>query len=323
MEDRAHALAAGIFLLLLGGFLIAAFAWFTAERVPHRPVLLESRGSVTGLNPEANVRYRGIDAGKVDRIAVDAADPRFVKVWISVRTDLPLTQGTTASLGYQGVTGLAFVALDDKGEAPEPLAPDADGVIRIPLAAGLFDQLSDTALQTVARINDITAQLSVLLGDDNIGRIGRTLERIEAAAGGVDETVRALPETLAAVREVLSPENQRRIGATLEHLTQLSASVAGSVDPVVGDLQSVIRQVGQVADRLEILTNSADRGVFDETLPNLNELLVNLVGVSQQLGRLVDDVDRNPQLLLTGRGGGRAGPGEDGFVRPATQGAQP
>jgi phospholipid/cholesterol/gamma-HCH transport system substrate-binding protein len=43
-----------------------------------------------------------------------------VLVTVRIRADLPITQGTRARLATQGVTGLAFIALDDSGENAAP-----------------------------------------------------------------------------------------------------------------------------------------------------------------------------------------------------------
>ena len=121
MENRAHALAAGLFSLFLGAAVIAAIWWFSDDSAPVRRYLLVSNGNITGLNIQAQVRFRGIQAGKVESIRINADNPREILVQISLRDDLPVTRGTTASLGYQGVTGLAFVQLEDRGADPAPL----------------------------------------------------------------------------------------------------------------------------------------------------------------------------------------------------------
>lgn len=116
MENRAHALLAGLFVLLLGAATVFALWWFSGEREATADYELVSDGNVSGLNVQAQVRYRGMSAGKVMDIRVPGDDPRLIVVTIRIRRDLPVTQGTRATLGYQGVTGLAFINLDERGE---------------------------------------------------------------------------------------------------------------------------------------------------------------------------------------------------------------
>ena len=56
MENRAHALIAGLFVLLLGLGILLAVWWFGGKHEPTRELVLITRNSVTGLNPQAEVR---------------------------------------------------------------------------------------------------------------------------------------------------------------------------------------------------------------------------------------------------------------------------
>jgi phospholipid/cholesterol/gamma-HCH transport system substrate-binding protein len=74
MENRAHALAAGIFTILLGIAAAIAIWWLGQSDDATTSYLLETRRNVTGLNVQAQVRYRGIRAGKVESIEPDQKD---------------------------------------------------------------------------------------------------------------------------------------------------------------------------------------------------------------------------------------------------------
>ena len=68
MENRAYALAAGLFTLLLGFGVVVAALWFSGDAVETRDYLMVSRVPVSGLNTQAPVRYRGVTVGKVTDI---------------------------------------------------------------------------------------------------------------------------------------------------------------------------------------------------------------------------------------------------------------
>jgi phospholipid/cholesterol/gamma-HCH transport system substrate-binding protein len=129
MEKRAYALAAGLFVLVLGAALVAGVLWLNRdERVGGVPYEVATTRPVSGLKVEAPVRFRGVDVGKVESIRFDPADPGRVVIGITVESSVPITRSTFAQLGFQGVTGLSFVALDDDGAKREPLA--STGVAR-------------------------------------------------------------------------------------------------------------------------------------------------------------------------------------------------
>ena len=113
MENRAHALIAGLFLLLLGSAAVVSLWWFSGRSEETNTYIVETRRNVTGLNLQAQVRFRGIRVSKVEMIQLDPADALNTLITISVRRDIPITRSTVARLGYQGVTGIAHILLED------------------------------------------------------------------------------------------------------------------------------------------------------------------------------------------------------------------
>jgi len=309
MENRAHALVAGLFALVLGAAAVFAVWWFSGNRDALTTYHLVSTGSVGGLNPQAGVRFRGIAAGKVNSIRIDPDNPQNIIVSISISSDLPVTHGTRASLGYQGVTGLAFVQLDDRGTDPTPLVSPDYRPARMDLEPGLIDQLSDTALEALERFRELSNQIGDFFDEDNVARFKSTLGTLESAASGVDRTFQEAPETLAAMRAFFSQDNLANLSSALVNLEQASGEAA----PLAGEIRTLLSRFDKVLGTVDGVTQAAGDSLIDATLPQLNSLLNELTDTSSRLGRLIDEVDASPQMLIRGRGERRPGPGEPGF----------
>jgi phospholipid/cholesterol/gamma-HCH transport system substrate-binding protein len=71
MESRAHALAAGLFVVLLIALLSLTAAWLGGPHFRGLPYDLITERSVAGLTPGASVRLRGVEVGRVDGIGFD------------------------------------------------------------------------------------------------------------------------------------------------------------------------------------------------------------------------------------------------------------
>jgi phospholipid/cholesterol/gamma-HCH transport system substrate-binding protein len=311
MENRAHAFTAGLFVLLLGLAAVLALWWFGNDQDLVTRYMLVSEGNITGLNEQAQVRYRGIRAGKVEAIDIDPNDPRQILVRISMRRNFPVTRGTRASLGYLGVTGIAYVQLSDKGEDPAPLPPGPDGLPRLSLqSGGLVDQLSDVGMETMRKIQGVADRVGKVLDDTNLARLSHTLERLESASESVDRTLRDAPQTLASLRAALSPDNLAHISQTLSQLDAASQEVA----PTVRELRNLAVKLTVISERLDHLTASADPA---GTLARVDGLLQELTETSRRMSRLLEDVEASPQMLVFGRGHSTPGPGEAGFKAPA------
>ncbi len=313
MENRAHAIATGLFAILLSAAVVLALWWFSDKRETTRDLVLVSAGSVNGLNPQATVRYRGIVAGKVAGIALDPADPRQVLVTVRIRADLPVTTATRARMATQGVTGLAFIALDDPGTTGQPLAGEGGMPPRIPLAPSLIEEFSDTALQTLRQLRDMTERLAILTRPDNVKRVEGTLANLESASRGLDRTLQEAPRTLAVVRQAFSKDKLARVDRTLENLERASAEAA----PMVVEGRKLLVRLQTLSERIDSLAGTAGEGLAGNTLPRFNMLLQELTSTSRQLSELLDEIDSSPQMLILGRGRPQPGPGEAGFREPA------
>ena len=74
MENKAHALAAGLFVLALSALLGVLAYWLTRDVGIRLAYEITTREAVSGLQPQAPVRYRGVNVGKVTSIGFDPVD---------------------------------------------------------------------------------------------------------------------------------------------------------------------------------------------------------------------------------------------------------
>lgn len=303
MESRAHALAAGIFTLLLGLACALAVFWLSGQREATRDYVLVTQGNVSGLNTQAQVRFRGIRAGKVQDIDLDPEDPRNILITIRIKADLPVTRGTTARLNYQGVTGLASVLLEDKGDDPVPLAGSGDEPPRIALQPNFMDNLAENATALMTQMRQVADRTNALLSEQNVRRIGQTLANVETASAGLSGSLKDLPQVMAALRQALNEENMKRLSRTLANLEKVSGEAA----PLVASLQGVTQ-------KLDALLAESGGEITHTTLPRLNVLLQELAASSRQMSRLLDQIEESPNMLIFGRDARRPGPGEAGFA---------
>lgn len=313
MENRAHAISAGLFAIAMTLAAVFIFWWFSDRREPTRDLVLVSSGSVNGLNAQANVRYRGILAGKVASIDLDAADQRNVLVTVRIRADLPITLETRARLASQGLTGIGYIALDDSGEDPRPLEGVAGAPPRLKLARGTVEEMTEVAFKTLLRLQDMSERLAGVLDAENVGRIGRSLGHLESASRNLDKSLSALPQTLASVQKVFSPRNLERISRSLDKLEGLS----GDARLVLKDVQGLVLKLQDLGETLDRVAGATGESLNSATLPRLNGLLQELTATSRQLSDILDEVDTTPQMLILGRGKTPPGPGEKGFPTPA------
>jgi phospholipid/cholesterol/gamma-HCH transport system substrate-binding protein len=318
MENKAHALAAGLFTLLLTAALIAAAFWLRGEPIAQDNYVLYTRGSVSGLNAQAPVRYRGVEVGKVESIDFAADDLRTIVVGISVREGTPLTQAVYAQLAAQGITGLSFVQLDDDGKSAPLRNPDDPEQRRIELRPSFIDRMSGSGEELVLRITELTRRMDAWLSEENRQQAVKTLAALETAARGIT----AVSESVQASVKP-APELAREASVTLRNADLLMADLRVLAN-TLGDRTQVLERVtasaeriGASVEKLSVAGTALSAAAGRETIPRLNQLLAELSRSSRSLERLIDDVSLNPSSLVFGRAAPAPGPGEPGFTHGA------
>lgn len=307
MENRAHALAAGLFTLLLGAALAAVALWFSKDDVKLIPYVMTTSSSVTGLKVEAPVRYRGVDVGKVDDISIDTANSGRVRIRIGIREGTPITKSTYAQLGYQGITGLAYVLLGDDGKSKETLQSGSEEIAVIRMKPSLMDD----GESLFGSIVEITDKVNQLLAEENQGRVRRTLAGLE------EVTQRA-----SAVTKKLAPSLEAMPGLITE-AKGMAADARASLrktDELIGSVNGLALKLDQRVDTLTHAVASVEevgvtaRAVGEETMPRMNALMDDVSKETRTLGRVINTLGDNPQSIVFGTPPGRPGPGEPGFA---------
>ena len=218
MENKSHALAAGLFVLAMTALLISAAVWLTRDTSSLSRYELAGRVNVTGLQPQATVRLRGVPVGKVTDILLDPQVAGQVLVRIAVNDQTPITSSSFATLGLQGVTGLAFIQLDDGGSSGVALSSDPALGQRIPLRPGLMSKLTDQGERLLGQLEQSSQRFNQLLSPDNqqalfaaIGNMGKAATELQLLTA---QARQSLPNMAQAGRETLDilKVTSRRVG---------------------------------------------------------------------------------------------------------------
>ncbi|MFZ4538692.1 MlaD family protein [Propionivibrio sp.] len=312
MENRSHALIAGLFTLLLGFSVVAALWWFGGKHELTNQYLVLTTKNVTGLNVQAQVRYRGISVGKVEAVYLDPADVRNTLIRINIDQSIPVTRGTIAKLGFQGITGIAHILLEDTGKDALPLQASGEELARIPMQDSLIQELSDVGGETLRNARDFLASANELLSPENRQNISKTLVNLDA-------TTSTAREVTAQLRQLLTPENIRLMHSTLLRVEQTS----GQAGPFIAEARGLVVRLQSVSEKLETTLGDPANGGVGALIPRINELTSELSSNSHRLNRVLQMLEDSPQSLIFGHPNALPGPGEAGFTVPVTTRGQP
>ncbi|HEX5126914.1 MAG TPA: MlaD family protein [Rhodocyclaceae bacterium] len=306
MENRAHALIAGLFVILLGIGILITLWWFAGSGQEFKRYELVAIGTITGLNPQAAVRFHGVRVGRVLDIDLDDDSAQRVIVTIRVRSDVPITMGTRAKLGSQGLTGNSYVLLSDDGKDPHPLLSKPGELPQIALQPGNLDQAIDAGRETLLQLKEASGRLNRLLNDNNISNAELALKNIAASTAHLERTLAQTPALIQDMQRFASAENAAKFS---DSLTQLQATTQ-KFAPVIENWNRAIGKVEAAGARVDQLGGDVQSALTGDTLPRINQLTTDLQTTSAQLNRVLDEMQRSPQMLIFGHQPAPLGPGE-------------
>lgn len=304
METKVNYAVVGAFVVALSAAGIGAILWLASGRGAerrHDTYLTYFSESVAGLNVRAPVKYKGVDVGQVRDIDLDAGDPSRVRLTLAIRHGVPVKEATVATLGVQGLTGIAYVELGGASrESPDLVAAPGEPFPVIRAGPSLLGRL-DTATTT-------------LLAD---------LDRIAVSAQEVldeptREAVRHAARDLAAVAHGLAGQTDE-VDAMIAATTRMmdgGARASAALPALVERLDRAARAVERMADELALagaearVTVVEARGAARGAAPELRGLVQELRDATATLGRVAGELERDPRLLVLGRGAPAPGPGE-------------
>ncbi|SAK39244.1 ABC transporter substrate-binding protein [Caballeronia pedi] len=315
MENKSHAFWTGLFTIALVLAIAFAVFFFNVDRTVRVPYDLIARTNVTGLFTDAAVRYRGLGVGKVQSISFDKSHPGQIRIRILVDKNAPMTHSTYATLGFQGVTGIAFVQLDDTGKDTEALASSPQHIAEVPMRPGLFEQLQQRGDVILRKFERLADDADKFLSDDVRDQLMATTKSLQGAADGIATLASQVQPTTAQL-----PQTLKQINTTLASTNQLVQNLNRPDGPLFTNLNKAGKAAedagAALADMNESLRFVTARVGF-EALPRFYSFGDDVSAAARSVDRAADAFSTNPRSVLFGAPQKEPGPGEPGFTWPA------
>ena len=312
MENRAYAIAVGVFTLVLGIGLAFAYWWINGSQQARIEYTISSQLPVTGLSAEGTVKFRGVDIGKVTEISLDPSSQTTVLIKIAVAKNIKLSAEAYAELRRQGITGLAYIDLNDESKN----APALPAGSIIPLRPTLVDNLLSKGPELLAQLevllknsSQFTASANRVLTNVDVQKLNNTIANFEKASEKALPAINSATIMFNNANKMVSGKNQAQLAQTLESAQQ----TFDATRPLINELSLTTKKIYNTADQIEISANQLTNTLENETFPQLHTLTQNMNHDVLNFNQLVDLLKDNPQSLIFGAPEAMPGPGEAGF----------
>lgn len=300
MENRAHAIAAVSFLVVLTVAAVFMFYWLSSGPAAPRAYRIVTQQSVAGLAPNSAVMFKGLQIGHVQSIRFDPGKPARVIVDFRVQRDAYVTHATYAIVAMKGLLGGKVLKLKLGEGSRRPLETSTENPAHIPLREGLIGQLKDAAARNLKALHAVLARSKKLLGKTNRKHIATTIRQLET-----------LTTKLVSVTEQLTPTIKQlpQLLASLQETLDQTRTVLADARDLVGQAQGPVKKAGELEETIQHL----GRRLNNQTLPSIHTLTQSLTRTSRLLQQLTRELTAKPQSVIFGPPRPSPGPGEPGF----------
>jgi len=306
LETKVNHTIVGLFVVLLSTALVAGILWLSGSaeyRKKYDIYLAYMSESVSGLNLNAPVKYRGVEVGRVKSISLDQGER--VRLELEIERGTPIKENTIAVLRVQGLTGIAQVELAGNNlDAPPLKAKPGEEYPVIKTGPSLLTRLDTAVTDLLSSLNRVSTSINSVLDEDNrrafkqlVADMATLSGTLAAHKGSIDTTLQGMARTA---------DNTAKASAELPRLMERVAKSADSLGKMAGDASrasaSVRKTMGGVDGGMAQLT--------DTVVPELDRTLSEMRELSTSFKRLSEEVGSNPNILLLGKQPAAPGPGE-------------
>ena len=296
METKSNHVLVGAVTLLLVTAAVVLIIWLARFGEGDRKEYdIFFKSSVSGLATGSGVSYSGVPVGQVKAIKLWENDPEFVRVRISVDDQVPILQGTMATVSSIGFTGVSEIQLSGATKGAPPIVEDGpEGVPVIPTKPGALGELLNSAPVLLERISTLTERLTELLSEDNQESFAQLLNNVESITGTF---AKQAPELSAALKEarlamVQAGDAAQKVGNLADSTDKL---VNSDGQQLTAELRKTMASARQSMAALEATAKAAQPGVTnfsEQTLPEVNALVRDLRATTKSLKAVTEKVEQ-------------------------------
>jgi phospholipid/cholesterol/gamma-HCH transport system substrate-binding protein len=266
METRANYVLIGSFTLAVIAAAVGFVLWFqslhtTKQRGPLRVIF---EGPAAGLRNGGAVNFNGIRVGEVISVKLD--NPRRVVALAMIENSAPIRKDTLVGLEFQGLTGVAAIALKGGEEAAPPASLDEDGVPVLTADPTRLQDVTEAIRGTLQNINRVVA--------DNQEAVRNSLKNLEVFTQSLSRNSERIDNVMARVDGVMGKADSLMVGLN---------TLAGGKDG--GELLLTVKSIRELADDLDKRSGA---------------LMTDGRRTLGDISRAVNNFDRNPTRVLFG-----------------------
>jgi len=294
MAKQASNFMIGLFVTIGITLVIGVIVWVGASQYFEKGNLYVTYfdESVQGLQKDTMVKYRGVDIGRIVRIAV-APDKRLIEVVMKIDLNDHLEADSIAQLRSVGLTGIAFIELDRRDSTTSKATPRIDFTAPYPVIPSRPSEVRqiltgiDNAIDKVNNVDflGISEQIKTTAQAANNFLSGSRTERIMT---NMESSLKTLDQFMSKLDKVMTTGE---LEGTLLGAKQTMVETRSLIGAMKKD---VIDKLGNIdfRDISELIKTTAQRADNFLSSSRTERIMVNLDSATLALDKSMSRLEK-------------------------------
>ncbi|WP_404319573.1 MlaD family protein [Malaciobacter canalis] len=288
-------------LMLIFIFWLGKYAFVVTKQDAYTIYFKES---VSGLNIDSPVKFKGVQVGKVENISINPKNSQEIKIKISVIENTPIKKDNYATLGTLGLTGLKYIELKGGSKDSNLIQKNKYNEKVIDSKISVLGNLENSSKDISKQLTQLLIQTRILFSNENINNFSKLLNASKQTALNTQEITQYIVN------------NENKLTQILNNLNDLSITSKSSFNNMSESASSVKKSALKVMELSQKIINEVEKGSFDlktisqSTIDNFNNVLNQFENNLIKSEELIEQLKENPSDILFKNNKQKLGPGE-------------
>lgn len=303
MDTKVNFSRIGAFVVLLFILLLAFIFWlgkFGFEKKHYDYYTIYFTESVSGLNIESPIKYKGFEVGSVKDIQINPYNSEQIEITIAINEGIPVKVDNFATLGTLGITGLKYIELKGGSHDSTLLQANTYNKKVIPSKQSIIESLE----LSTKDFKDILIQTKKLLSDDNIEQLSTLMKNSSSSFKNIE----ILTQSLIAKEQQFDELIQK-----FSNFAQVSSESFKIMSDSAATVKQSAASFGLLSKGLLEELNKGNFNIKESTYDSFNKLNVVLDNLDTTLTKtqsLIEGLENSPSDIIFKQKPIEYGPGE-------------
>ncbi len=312
MDNKARYTLVGFFILIFSIAMIAFVLWlarYDINKDKLKEYRLYVKQSISGLNINSIVYYKGLDIGIVEDIRINPKNLEEIEIVLKVSQPELIKTNTVATIESQGVTGNKTIELSGGTQDSAKLLPNEEGYATIPIKQSFLNELTSQASNIGQKVDIVLSQISKVLDEKN-------LKNFESILNNTNNSTQNFDKLVMDANQLMNQNIKNSLAQFDTLMTTKITQTLTQLEQTLKNLDDVSKNMNQLGDNVNLLIQEDIKLLLNEfkitaqSAQNVDEVLIGFEQTLEKMNDTIDNFSQNGGDMIFKTREVKYGPGE-------------